>query len=94
MNTDAVDDTSIPALDHERRWTSRTPSSPCAEGCRGCLDRHGVLRPTDCSGWDVRAVLGDLLGMLEIQADPEERARQIKLATQTRSTTAGCAWTP
>lgn len=38
-------------------------------------------RPTDCAGWDVRAMLGHLLGMLELQSDPEERARQIKAAS-------------
>jgi len=37
-------------------------------------------RPTDCVGWDVRAVLGHLLGMLHGQADPEDRARQLKEA--------------
>jgi uncharacterized protein (TIGR03083 family) len=37
-------------------------------------------RPTDCAGWDVRAVMGHLLGMLALQADPEERARQLKAA--------------
>lgn len=36
---------------------------------------------TDCVGWDVRAVLGHLLGMLRGQADPEYRARQIKEAS-------------
>jgi uncharacterized protein (TIGR03083 family) len=38
--------------------------------------------PTDCAGWDVRAVLGHLLGMLRLQADPEDRARQIKAAAE------------
>jgi uncharacterized protein (TIGR03083 family) len=39
-------------------------------------------QPTDCVGWDVRAVLGHLLGMLHLQADPEDRARQLKAATE------------
>jgi uncharacterized protein (TIGR03083 family) len=46
-------------------------------------------RPTDCTGWDVRAVLGHLLGMLELQADPEERARQITTAAETAARTGG-----
>jgi uncharacterized protein (TIGR03083 family) len=39
-------------------------------------------RPTDCTGWTVRDMLGHLLGMMELQADPEERGRQIKTAAE------------
>lgn len=39
-------------------------------------------RPTDCTGWTVRDMLGHLLAMMELQADPEERGRQIKTATE------------
>jgi len=46
-------------------------------------------RPTDCTGWDVTAVLGHMLGMLELQADPEDRVRQIKTAAQTVEQTGG-----
>lgn len=40
-------------------------------------------RPTDCAGWDVRAVVGHLLGMFEINADRGEAARQFALAGET-----------
>jgi uncharacterized protein (TIGR03083 family) len=50
-------------------------------------------QPTDCTGWDVRAVLGHLLGMLELQADPEERARQIKTAAEAAARAGACGWT-
>jgi uncharacterized protein (TIGR03083 family) len=33
-------------------------------------------KPTDCTEWDVRAMLGHLLGMLELLADQSELARQ------------------
>jgi uncharacterized protein (TIGR03083 family) len=46
-------------------------------------------RPTDCVDWDVRAMLGHLLGMFKLQADPEERARQVRLATETAARTGG-----
>lgn len=46
------------------------------------LDGADWAQPTDCAGWDVKAMLGHLLGMLELQADPEERMRQIKTAAQ------------
>jgi uncharacterized protein (TIGR03083 family) len=39
-------------------------------------------RPTDCTGWTVRDMLGHLLGMFALQADPEERMRQITTARE------------
>ncbi|MDQ6848245.1 MAG: maleylpyruvate isomerase family mycothiol-dependent enzyme [Candidatus Dormibacteraeota bacterium] len=44
-------------------------------------------RPTDCVGWDVKAMLGHILGMLELQGDPEERNRQIGAATEAAAQT-------
>ena len=38
--------------------------------------------PTDCSEWTVRDMLGHLLGMWKLQADPSERSRQIGAAAQ------------
>ncbi len=46
-------------------------------------------RPTDCEGWDVRAILGHLLGMLELQADPDDRTRQITAAAAESARTGG-----
>ncbi|GAC1611714.1 MAG: hypothetical protein NVS3B26_27310 [Mycobacteriales bacterium] len=46
------------------------------------LDGPDWAQPTDCAGWDVKAMLGHLLGMLELQADPEDRMRQLKTAAQ------------
>jgi uncharacterized protein (TIGR03083 family) len=40
-------------------------------------------RPTDCTEWDVRAMLGHLLGMLELLADRDDMARQQGLAAAT-----------
>jgi uncharacterized protein (TIGR03083 family) len=37
-------------------------------------------QPTDCAGWDVKAMLGHILGMLALQADLDERARQLRAA--------------
>jgi uncharacterized protein (TIGR03083 family) len=46
-------------------------------------------RPTDCVRWDVRAMLGHILGALELQADPSERSRQLSIAAATAATTGG-----
>src|SRR5260370_12012148 len=44
-------------------------------------------RQTDCTDWDVRAMLGHMLGMLELQADADERMRQVKTAAPTTART-------
>lgn len=36
--------------------------------------------PTDCAGWDIKAMVGHIVGMLELQADAQERTRQISAA--------------
>jgi uncharacterized protein (TIGR03083 family) len=37
-------------------------------------------RPTDCSGWDVRAIAAHMLGMVELAASMRENRRQVELA--------------
>ncbi len=39
-------------------------------------------QPTDCIGWSVHDILSHLLGMLKLQASPEELARQINEASE------------
>jgi uncharacterized protein (TIGR03083 family) len=46
-------------------------------------------RHTDCTDWDVRALLGHVLGMLELQSDAEERMRQVKTAAEIAAQTGG-----
>src|SRR5260370_40917954 len=46
-------------------------------------------RQTDCTDWDVRAMLGHMLGMLELQADSDERMRQGQTAAATSARTGG-----
>lgn len=36
--------------------------------------------PTVCTGWDVRAIAGHVLGMAEFAASPLEQARQLRIA--------------
>ena len=37
-------------------------------------------RPTDCPGWDVRAIAAHMLGMVELAASMRENQRQVELA--------------
>jgi len=46
-------------------------------------------RRTDCTDWDVRDILGHMLGMLELQADTEEQTRQEKAAVDAAAQTGG-----
>jgi uncharacterized protein (TIGR03083 family) len=46
-------------------------------------------RPTDCVGWDVKAMLGHIVGALELQADPGERTRQLSAAAAAAAQTGG-----
>jgi hypothetical protein len=46
-------------------------------------------RRTGCTDWDVRDMLGQLLGMHEPQADAEEQARQFKTAAGIAGRTGG-----
>ena len=39
-------------------------------------------QPTDCIGWSVQDILRHLLGMLELQASPEELTRQVTAANE------------
>ena len=44
------------------------------------LDTEDWLRPTECLGWDVRAMVGHVLGMAEMAASIREGMRQQKAA--------------
>ncbi len=46
------------------------------------LDAQDWTRPTECAGWDVRAMAGHALGMAEMAASIREGRRQQRAATQ------------
>ena len=79
----------IPALGHEEAMRLAAVEYDRLLALADDLRAEDWARPTDCPGWDVRAVLGHLLGMLELHADPEERARQVKTAAETAAGTGG-----
>ena len=80
MNTDFVDVTSIPALEHEEAMDLADDELALLLAAVDGLEATDWELPTDCTGWDVKAMLGHLLGMLEMQYDAEDRTRQVKLA--------------
>ncbi len=46
-------------------------------------------QPTDCTGWDVKAMFSHVLGMLELQADAAELQRQVAEAARRLETHGG-----
>jgi uncharacterized protein (TIGR03083 family) len=79
----------IPPLEHDEAMRLAAAEYDRFLALADDLGAEEWARPTDCTGWDVRAMLGHLLGMLELQADPEERGRQIKTAAETAARTGG-----
>lgn len=72
----------IPALEHDEAMDLADADYERMLTLVDRLEGADWTQPTDCKGWDVKAMLGHLLGMLELQADPEDRMRQITTATR------------
>ena len=79
----------IPAFEHDEAMNLADADYDRMLTLIDRLDGPDWTQPTDCADWDVRAMLGHLLGMLELQADPEDRTRQIKAAAQEAEQTGG-----
>lgn len=79
----------IPLLEHDEAIDLATAEFDRLLALVDSLVEAEFSRPTECAGWDVKAVLGHLLGMLELQADPIERARQIGAAAAESARTGG-----
>ena len=81
----AVED--MPVLGHEEAMslaeTEYERLLTFVDGLRG----DEWSRRTDCPEWDVQAIVGHLLGMLELLADPQERVRQLKTAAEVAART-------
>jgi uncharacterized protein (TIGR03083 family) len=74
--------TAIPPLEHDEAMALAEAELGRLLALVDDLDDAEWARPTDCTGWTVRDMLGHLLGMFALQADHEERARQIKTAAE------------
>ena len=72
----------IPVLGHDEAMRLATAECDRLLTVADSLSDHEWSRQTECPDWDVRAMLAHVLGMLELQADPQERMRQIKTAAE------------
>jgi uncharacterized protein (TIGR03083 family) len=75
----------IPPLEHDEAMARAEAELDRLLALVDRLQADDWRRPTDCTGWTVRDMLGHLLGMFELQADPEERGRQLKTAAELAS---------
>jgi uncharacterized protein (TIGR03083 family) len=89
MNRTTVDIGHIPPLHHDEAMDLADAEYDLLLAAVDRLGEADWERPTDCVDWNVRAMLGHVLGMLEMQADPEERMRQIKAAAAAAERTGG-----
>jgi uncharacterized protein (TIGR03083 family) len=74
--------TAIPPLEHDEAMALAEAELGRVLALVDDLRPDEWTQPTDCTGWTVRDMLGHLLGMFALQADPEERTRQIKAAAE------------
>ena len=82
MITDLVDVADVPALGHEEAMRLAATEYDRLLGLVDQLSPDEWSQPTDCTGWDVKAVLSHLLGFMKLNADPAEAARQAAIASR------------
>jgi uncharacterized protein (TIGR03083 family) len=72
----------VPSLDHDEAMKLAEAEYARLLALADDLSPQEWQRPTDCTGWSVRDILGHMLGMVELQADPAELRRQIGTAAE------------
>lgn len=70
----------IPAIEHDEAMRLAADEYERVLALVDELHDDDWSRQTDCGEWDVRAMLGHMLGHLELQADAEERMRLVSAA--------------
>ncbi len=80
---------SIPAIGHDEAMHLAQVENERVLAVADQLSADDWSRPTDCPGWDVKSLLGHLLGMFELQADNDERMRQVTAAAGIVAQTGG-----
>ncbi len=89
LTTGAVDAGTISAIDHAEAMALAETEYGRLLDVVDQLDEADWARPTDCDGWDVRALLCHMLGELELNATKREFMRQFMLATRAAKKSGG-----
>jgi uncharacterized protein (TIGR03083 family) len=87
MNSTVTAVSDIPALEHDEAMAVADVAYLRLLDTVEGLHPQDWARPTDCVGWDVKAVLAHLLGMLKLLADPAEFGRQASIAGERAAAT-------
>jgi uncharacterized protein (TIGR03083 family) len=82
MITDLLDVAHIAPLDHDQAMVLAGEEYERLLAVVDGLNQEDWTRPTDCPGWDVKAVVSHLLGFMKGNADPAEAARQFAVASR------------
>ncbi len=89
MISSALHVESIAPLEHDEAMALATAEYDRLLAVVDELSDEDWSRETDCVGWDVKAMLGHILGALQLQADPGERTRQLSAAAAAAAQTGG-----
>jgi uncharacterized protein (TIGR03083 family) len=79
----------IPAIGHDEAMQLATVECERLLAVADDLRDEQWLVQTECPDWNVKQMLGHVLGMLEAQSDGDERMRQFKIATGIAEQTGG-----
>lgn len=82
MTTTATPVQELRPLDHERWMRLAETEYGRLLALLDSLDAGDWSRPTDCTAWDVRSIVGHLVGMMKNNADAQEAQRQRTIATE------------
>ncbi len=82
MTTTATKVIEIPEIDHREAMALAEREVGHLLDVVGQLNQTDWSRPTDCEGWDVKALLSHVLGAMEASARPLEFVRQYRAATK------------
>ena len=82
MNAEATAVEAIPALGHDEAMRLAEAEYERVLALVDELGEEDWSRQTDCTDWDVRAMLGHMLGHLELQSNVEVRMRLVQTAAK------------
>jgi uncharacterized protein (TIGR03083 family) len=82
MTTTITGSGTIPAIDHGEAMTLAEEEARRLLDLVDRLSDQDWSRPTDCEGWDVKALLSHVLGAMEANARTGEFIRQFRAATK------------
>lgn len=91
-SSSTVDVHDIPRIRHREAMTLTAVENARLGDALAGLDEGRWVLPTDCAGWDVRALVVHLIGSAEAQASPIEFVRQVRAGRPLTAQIGGTHW--